>query len=172
MNLRTTKIATLFLTVAYFVIGWGAYASVFRFVSSGIGAPIAASFPREEFTHRFTMALMIGFLGLMTGLATLVSGRFSVRQQYRTRFVSFLLGGLVVAAGIASYLSLEFSWVGQVINSGEIDTDSGNIPWSIRAFPLHQIGLYSGLAVLVAGGVIRFRTSTVENRNGELGVGE
>jgi hypothetical protein len=166
MNLRATKIATLSLTVAYFVIGWIAYTFVLRFVSSGVGAPMAISYPREELTHQLSMALMIGFLGLMTGLATLVSGRFSVRQKYRTRFIYFLIGGLVTAVGITSYLSHEFSMVGQLINSGQTDPASRGLPWSIRAFPLYQIGLYSGLAVLIAGGVICFKTSTVENRNG------
>ena len=146
MNHRNTIISSIVLSVVLFVLGWLMYETVLAYVKSGIEAQVVVYSTDKAFEHHLMMSLMMGFLGLTVGFTTLFSARFSREIKYGKRFAVFSCLGCI---------SLAITTMNMVYNLGFASryapSDLARLDWSISAIPLHEIGLHSGIVILLGG---------------------
>ena len=89
---------------------------------------------------------MIAFLGLMIGLAALLSKRFSANANYIKSFVIFTIIGCIAAFAVIEYITTNLNSV-----SDYFESLKSNVDWSLSMVPLHRVGLYSGVIVFLVG---------------------
>ena len=146
MNRRNTIISSIVLSAVIFVLSWLTYETVLDYVISGVEARVVVFNPTKAFGHHLMMSLMMGFLGLMIGFSTLLSGRFSREIEYGKRFALFLGVGFASSSITIVYISYNLGWISRYLSH-----DQPMLAWSISMIPVHKIGLYSSITVLLIG---------------------
>jgi hypothetical protein len=144
------------LAAAFLVVGWMSYGSILSFVTSGITGPSEVFSPTEPFQHLLLTVLFLGLLGLMIGVSTLISGRFSSKRKYGGRFILHMVCGVLAAGGTMVLLALRLASASARADSAAALLGTLDFQWRLSSVPLYQIGLFASMAVLAMGVGVAF----------------
>ena len=151
MSRRSVSLAVFPLAAIFFAVGWFTYELVFYNVTAGIAQRIIVTSMREAFDHRLTMSFSFALMGVIVGIGTLLSGRFSARRRYGSLFLALLSVAVLAVSGWIVVLVRKMAALSEQVGSTPVLPE---LSLPLSAIRLYEIGLFGSGCVLAAAVIL------------------
>jgi hypothetical protein len=146
MSRKHIILPTIGLTAMFFVVGWFSYNWVLHVVTAEIEQHIVVTSVQETLNHRLMISLSLALVGVVIGVGTLLSGRFSRRHRYEYTFGILLVVAVFAVSGWIGVLTKKIAVLhGQTTGIPSLPESS----LLLSEIHLYEIGLFGSACVLL-----------------------